>query len=361
MLKIPVIAGEVLGVRVYRGFAPLRDLSRISRADVYDATTNPTGTQRDLSPKHAKEAYEYVRNRDFGYWPEVFLCARDPKVMNFKPSDKSKSFGVLTIDDTLATKSRKISISRVDGNHRLYYGDGTSEGFEPIGKIVSFCIALDIDLTKELVIFKDINNNQRRMNTSHLDKIEARLSGEELLRRRDPSLFIAQKLANDTESPFFKLVYEGGKRPVGAFIPLRNLKSGIQYMFSRSTKLNALSDIDAQYKLIRSYFSSVKRYQPDAWQNPHKYLMLRGAGLWGVCFIGADVIDRTLSQGKYKADDMLKVLKSGKHWDWSSNGDFKGLSGRGGALRIHDLVVAEFADEGGISVKSLFQKIMSET
>jgi hypothetical protein len=67
-----------------------------------------------------------------------------------------------------------------------------------------------------------------------------------------------------------------------------------------------------------------------------------------------------LGQGKYKIEDMLKVLKSGKKWDWSNAGDFKGFSGRGGAVRIRDLVVGELADEAGISVRSLFQKIMSE-
>jgi len=57
---------------------------------------------------------------------------------------------------------------------------------------------------------------------------------------------------------------------------------------------------------------------------------------------------------------MLKVLRSGKKWDWSNEGEFKGLSGRGGAVRIRDLVVGELADETGVSVKSLFRKIMSD-
>jgi hypothetical protein len=108
MLKIPVISGEVLGVRVYRGFAPLAYLSRISKPDVYDASSNPTGTQRDLSPKHAREAYEYVRNSKFGYWPEVFLCARDQKIMKFRSFNKRSGYGILTINDKLAQKSKKF-------------------------------------------------------------------------------------------------------------------------------------------------------------------------------------------------------------------------------------------------------------
>ena len=50
---IPVIRGEVLGVTVFRGYAPLSVLSKVSKPDIYDQKTNPTGTQRDLSPKHA--------------------------------------------------------------------------------------------------------------------------------------------------------------------------------------------------------------------------------------------------------------------------------------------------------------------
>lgn len=360
MLKIPVITGEVLGVKVFRGFASLADLSRISRPDVYDAETNPTGTQRDLSPKHAREAYEYVRNNEFGYWPEVFLCARDQKVVSFRSINRKSGYGILSIKDRLATKSKRILISRVDGNHRLYFGDGTAEGYEPIDKIVSFCIAANIGLKQELIIFRDINNNQRRMNTSHLDKIDVRLSGQTNIKRRAPSLYIAEKLATDSDSPFRKFVYEGGRKPAGTFIPLRSLKSGIEYMFSRPTKLNALNDVDAQYKIVRNYFNALRKYEPDAWNKHEDYLLLRGAGLWAACFIGAEVIDRTLAQGKYKSEDMLKILKSGKKWDWTNDGEFRGFSGRGGAVRIRDLVVGEFADESGVSVRSLFDKIMSD-
>jgi hypothetical protein len=120
MIRFPVISGQVLGVTVYRGYAPLQQLSRVSRADVYDAESNPTGTQRDLSPKHAREAYEYIRNNEFGYWPEVFLSARDPSVVQFEPSQTDADVGYLIIDDEKIRRSSVISISRVDGNHRLH-------------------------------------------------------------------------------------------------------------------------------------------------------------------------------------------------------------------------------------------------
>ena len=80
----------------------------------------------------------------------------------------------------------------------------------------------------------------------------------------------------------------------------------------------------------------------------------------GNMFIGAEVIDRTLRDGNFKADSMLKVLRSGKNWDWSNRGEFRGLSGRGGAVTMRDKVAAEFPDEKGVSVKELFKQIMQE-
>lgn len=359
-LNIPVIRGKVLGVTVLRGYARLNDLAKVSKADVYDKVKNPTGTQRDLSPKHARAAYEYVKDKDFAFWPEVFLCTRDNEVITYIPSDLDEDFGTLHIDVKDASKKGKISISRVDGNHRLYFADGSQEGYAPIEKIVSFCLAYNLTREEEITLFRDINANQKAMNTSHLDNIHARLTPEDELKRDDPDLYIARLLGRDSESPLYDRVYEGGKKPAGFSISLRTLRTGIKYMLSRPTKLTALRDPDAQYKVIRNYFIALQMWEPSAWDSPSKYILLRGAGLWGACFIGADVIDRALSQAKFKPDDMLIILQSGKDWDWSNKGDFQGYSGRGGAVQISDKVTSELQDESGISVSSLYQRIMQE-
>ncbi|HTD41107.1 MAG TPA: hypothetical protein VK671_10840, partial [Mucilaginibacter sp.] len=84
-IQCAVIRGKVLGVNVYRGYEKLSTLSEISKADIYDQKINPTGTQRDLSSKHAREAYEYVKNKDLGFWPELFLCARANDILTYTP------------------------------------------------------------------------------------------------------------------------------------------------------------------------------------------------------------------------------------------------------------------------------------
>ncbi len=359
ILKIPVIRGKVLGVNVYRGFTLLHILAELSKADIYDEIKNPKGTQRDLSPKHAKDAYEYIKNSSLGFWPEVFLCARKKEILTFKPiSEVNSDIGILEIDCKKINTSKKIAISRVDGNHRLHYADGVEKGYSKIDIIASFCIAFDLKQDEEIKLFKDINKNQKAMNTSHLDRIEVRLTKEEELRRRNPELYIAQKLGDESTSPLSGLVYQGGARPVGRIIPLRGLKTGIQYLLSQSTQLPHLQDSEAQFRVIKNYFNAIKKWQPEVWDKPKDFITLRGAGLWGICFLGAQVIDRALINAKFDTDSLLSILKSGKKWDWSNKGDFKGYSGRGGAIEISQKVARNLKDTNQISTEDLFKQIM---
>jgi DGQHR domain-containing protein len=360
-IEFPVIRGKVLGVNVYRGYAQLCILSDISKADIYDQKNNPRGTQRDLSPKHAREAYEYVKNCDLGFWPEVFLCARKNDILTFTPmSDDTPDMGMLEINVKQYPESKKILISRVDGNHRLNYADGKQNEFSRIEKVVSFCLAFDLDRAEEIQLFKDINKNQKPMNTSHLDGIEVRLTPEDELKKRTPDLYIAQRLNRDEHSPLHGRVYEGGKKPIGTDIPLRGLRTGIQYMLTRSTQLPRLPDAEAQYRVIKNYFSALKLWLPKAWKQSKEYIVLRGAGLWAVCFLGAQVIDRALLNNKFDIKTLLTILKSGKEWDWSNKGSFKGMSGRSGALEISLKVARHLKDANQLSTEQLFEKIMSE-
>lgn len=182
-LSLYVIRGVVLGVNVYRGYAKISDLSTMSRADVFNKSDNPLGTQRKLNTRHAKEAYEYIKNEKMAFWPEVFLCAREKNVLDFEPlHEEFEDMGLLHIHVAAIKKISKIAISRVDGNHRLYFAGGINPKHPPLDKAVSFCIAYDLTRDEEIKLFKDININQKAMETSHLDKIQIRLSKEDDLK-----------------------------------------------------------------------------------------------------------------------------------------------------------------------------------
>lgn len=360
ILRIPVVLSTVMGLKVVRGYARICDLAEVSKPDIYDASTNPTGTQRDLSPQHARDAYQYLKSEEVGFFPEVFLALREPNSATLRVTNEARGYATLELAKAAIGRSDEIKISRVDGNHRLHFADGHAEGYPRLTNVVSFCLATEITKDQEIKLFRDINNNQRRMNTSHLDNIDLRLSGEKEIARRDPALYIAKKLRDDEDSLLRGKIYDGGRSDVTKFIPLRTLKTGIEYMLSRPTRLTSLDDVDVQTQVIKNYFSALKSWEPEAWKRPKDFLMLRGAGLWGVCFLGASVIDRALGKSQYKAHDMLAILKSGPEWDWSKGGDFQGYSGRQGALKISDLITGELEDGSGSSLKSLIKKISSE-
>lgn len=362
IINYVAMKGEVLGIITYRGIGKLSDIAKMSQADVFDQKHNPTGTQRDLNISHAKAAHTYVRDSELAFWPEVVLCCRSPEVLDFEMINEETGAGWLRVDlktiESIQAKG-KIAISRLDGNHRLHFAAGDNKGFEPIDRSASFCILMDLKPEQEISLFRDINNNQRRMNTSHLDTIVTRLTPEERLMLENPALHIAKKLGDDSESPFYKRVYEGGKKSAEFHIPLRTLHTGINYLMQRSSKIDQLKDIEAEYLFIRHYWEAVKRWVPGAWEEPKKYLLLRGAGLWGACMLGGIVIDRCLEQGKYSVEDMVKILHSGDSWDWTRNGDFRGYSGRGGAVEMANKISAAFSTESGVSIKRLAEKIKS--
>jgi hypothetical protein len=74
-------------------------------------------------------------------------------------------------------------------------------------------------------------------------------------------------------------------------------------------------------------------------------------------FIGAEIIDHSLGAGKFKTDDTLKLLKSGRVWDWANSGDFQGYSGRGGAVKISEKVIREIADDSAVSINQLIRRL----
>ena len=302
----------------------------------------------------------YVREEELAFWPEVILSLRDRSHVKIEDDKKCPGLCVLEVDIAAISQADEIQISRVDGNHRLHFADGKTEGYPPIESVVSFCLALDMTRDQEIKLFRDINNNQRRMSTSHLDNTQLRLSSGTELARRDSMLCIANKLSNDSDSPLFGVVYDGGRTDVQRFLPLRSLKTGLEYMFSRPTKLNALEDRDVQAAVVKNFFIALKRWQPEAFRRPKEFLLFRGAGFWGACFLGAEVIDRALSDGKYKPEDMLRVLRSGPDWDWSKTGPFQGLSGRSGAVRIRDTIVAELENGEGMSLRAVMKRIAED-
>jgi len=362
--QFPVIVGTCLGVKAYRGFALLSDLAGISRADIFDQVNNRLGTQRNLSVTHARKAYEYVSDREKAFYPEIILNIRDESYVNLsaRQCHNGSSFAVLSfVKDPRA--SDQVIVSRLDGNHRLWFADGHDGNFAPVGRSASFCFVVLPKLEDELELFRDINDNQMGMNTSHLENITARLLGEKVLKVKNPAAYIVQRLQKDPKSPLHARIHEGGSIRKGATLSgltIANLSLAVKDMLTRSARLSQFPDTDAQFEVIKNYWKAVQKWLPEAWEHPREYIIFKGVGLYATCYVGIEVIDRCLMKGKYEPDDMLAYLKQLPNTALLSTKTGLAYAGRGGGRKMATDLIANLEEPGEVSLSRLQKMILGQ-
>lgn len=357
-VTLRAVAGEALNVKVYRGYASLCELASISRADVYDPQKNPNGTQRDLNIRHAKEAHAYAAGSSEGgkrFWPEIVLNVRRKAGIKVVPMQKVKGGGEfvkIQIDlNNLGLTDTNPSISRVDGNHRLYFAQGDSKRkLKPLTDVITpFAITDGLDPQDELRIFRDINDKQQKMNTSHLLNIEYRLSTEDKVFAENPALWIAQQLGKREESPFKDKVHTGGKKEKGRYlITLKSVESAMKELLAASQLLGKIKDREKIYKLTEHYWNAVKLTWPTEWSNVRDFkLMTNTPGLTAIGQVGGKLLDIQLRKGRVKPDDLENVVAQMKPLvDWrKSSEDMRGMAGPGAANRVAEALEKGLPEE----------------
>lgn len=333
----------------FRGSAPLRDLTRISQTDVFDQVLNPEGLQRDLSRKHAAEAYDYAarladveRPRAF---PEVVLNVRDKAVLEQAEAGEAAGQRImrLTFDLDKIERARSVKVSRVDGNHRLFYGMGDGRERDALDVMVPFQIHVGLTREQEANLFLDINAEQKGLNSSHLNVLRSRITPEQMELEFHPQRAYAMQLVNDAGSPLHDLVHMGGSkhgtREKGITRPLNfvAVENSIKRMLAKSHALQELvSDHGARYALIRAWWQAIREVYPEAWEQPGEYLVLKNIGVNAFGIVGATVIDRSATLGQVDAADMADLLRAMKdRVDWHKDSpDVRGRSGNRAALDL---------------------------
>ena len=362
--EFPVIVGKCLGVKAYRGFGQLSDLATISRADIFDQVNNRKGTQRNLSVTHARKAYEYVSDKEKAFYPEIILNIREESYVDLKAihSHNGCNFSVLKFVKDPRTIDQVI-VSRLDGNHRLWFSDGHDQNFEPVARSVSFCFVALPKLEDELELFRDINDNQMGMNTSHLENIAARLLGEKALKVQNPAAYIVQRLQKDTDSPLHERIHEGGAIRKGATLSgltIANLTLAVKDMLTRSARLSQFPDADAQFNVIKNFWKAVQAWLPDAWNHPRDYIIFKGVGLYATSYVGIEVIDRCLMKGKYDPDDMLSYLRQIPSTALMTSRTGLPYAGRGGGRKMANDLISSLEEPGEVSLSRLQKMILGQ-
>jgi hypothetical protein len=232
-------------------------------------------------------------------------------------------------------------ISRVDGNHRLFYSCGYSEKkvkLVPIEASIPFSLTVGLDRREEAALFGDINGTAVKMNTSHLDHLKYRIIGEEAIREEELPLWIAEDLTKDPDSPFYDSIFLGGKKSKGKayFLSLNTFKDGIDSLMRSSHELSK-SEIpfELKSKAIKNFWRAVKNTFLTEWDSPKSNLLLSYFAYYGWSKLGAMVIDRSIRRENPTVDEMQQQLIGIKnHINWANSGPFKGYGGKGGGDKV---------------------------
>ena len=357
MTSVTIIALETknLDTTCYRGTAALSDLARISQADVFDQVDNPDGLQRELSKKHAADAYNYVADKREVHlpraFPEVVLNVRDAKVLKREeiyadPSEDEPRADVpklvaLTFDLDKILGARSVKVSRMDGNHRLVYAAGDGKDRTPLDASAPVQIHVGLTREQEVALFSDINANQKGLNTSHLAVLRSRITPEDLEQELHPDRAIARQLADDVTSPFHDRVHMGGSKAgtkeAGKVLPLNFI--ALEHGVARTLRVSGYlgeREFEGRYGLIRTYWQAVQAVYPEAFEDPKSYIVLKNLGVSTLSQVAAMVIDRCIVAGNVEVGHMIPMLRKAKpKVDWHKDSkDVAGMSGNRAVLLL---------------------------
>lgn len=174
-IKLNVVEDTCLGYQVYRGCVKTCDLEPATWIDFYDEEVNPLGYQRPFDERRSQNAADYTE-KPKAFWPESILAIRDNSevdnednkvIYKFIPLSIGSKFGELIVDyndqrtETIGDQVFKWrrAFSQVDCQHRL--GKMSTSD-----KYITVCIIPGINRREEAIIFKTINDNQKRVSTS---------------------------------------------------------------------------------------------------------------------------------------------------------------------------------------------------
>lgn len=361
-----------LDTACYRGSAPLAHLAMISQPDIFDQVTNPEGLQRDLSPKHASEAYEYVNRKKVKAFPrafpEVVLNVRDKTILRLNDNPSGASTLHFSVEDI---KKGKVYVSRVDGNHRLFFAAG-DERRDPLLAEIPFQIHVGLSREQERSLFVDINSNQKGLSSSHLAVMQNRLTADEIEIRDHLDRWIASRLSKDPQSPWHGMIHEGGSKKgtrqqgLTRLVNFASIQGGVSKMLSKTQYIHDLGDAELQYVVIRNYWRAVKSVFAEEWANPKKTLLLKNIGVWSFSILGATIIDRCMPLQQVDEEHFAHYLKQARsRFDWSKDatGDraISGMSGNKAALIIAAALAEELTSEGGTSaIRELQNRLRSQ-
>jgi DGQHR domain-containing protein len=330
-IEIDVKKDSCLGYMVFRGSIKTREISPALWIDFHDEELNPFGYQRPFNSDRSLKAAEYAINESKAFWPESILAIRndndindiDKVTWNFRPYESNGKYGKLVVEynenrtepiGNIPVPWRR-AFSQVDCQHRLGH-------MSQYDKFVTVCIIPDITRAEEALIFKTINDKQKKISTSLVDAIILLTTTDPV---QEPEIHWAYNLGIDYGSSFFKLVSSEGTNLKGQkyMVTLRTLKTCMSILLGGKRFIRQFiktkDDYDRFYILIRNYWNVIKSLWPNEWPDKDNYKLMTVPGLKGLSKYGRKILSESLDAGDTSIAYLQKYFRKGPSAiNWSS-------------------------------------------
>ena len=348
-LTLDVIKDQCLGREVYRGSAPADQLVKASWIDFHDLDRNPYGYQRPFDQSRSQLAADYANGTSDAFWPECILAIRTNSEVEaaehkvnwtfVEHPGSSGRFGKLVVsyndqnveDIAGAVVPWRRAFSQVDCQHRLGKMEGST-------KHVTFCCFVDLPRMEEAIVFKTINDKQKRISTSLVDTII-------LLTEPTPPVHLhwAYDLGRDSGSAFNRLVDTGG-RDLGAphrLVTLRTLQACLKTMMPNS--LLAQGGQPIGYTFARNFWNVVQQMWPAQFGDASNYKLTTVPGLKALSRFGRVIFARVAPiQDASPTHIRAAFHNDPTRFDWSSAGPLRQASGNPGVRIIYDALLQAY-------------------
>ena len=313
MVRISGQLGHCGTQEVFLGFASASLLHRLSFADVLNEETG-VGYQRRFTDKHSLDFRKYIQLPGSTTIPLAFNLR--PKEGAAWKIERRRTLATLVIRD----KAERV-FAQVDCQHRLGYLAGQDIS-------LAFMTFIGLEIEDEMRIFNIINGKAKGLSSSLLDFHDSKLAQD--LSQERPELYIALKLNEDAASPWKGLLDLGGYKTSGTRrrASLRTMQKGVKRFIKESGILTTRSS-DFGSEVILAFWKAVTIVLEEQWNDPRRYLLTKGIGVYALMSIAADIYrEAELEQQEPGVPYFVQQLTGfSDHFDWSSQGPLKGLGG----------------------------------
>jgi hypothetical protein len=198
---------------------------------------------------------------------------------------------------------------------------------------------IGLSIREEMEVFSIINSKAKGLSSSLLDFHESKLSAD--LSAARPEIYIALKLNDSPESPWYRKLDLGGRKTVGMhrYASLRTMQKAIR-RFLRESQILRLRSAEDAYAVVANFWIAITRVLESQWTQPRRYFLTKGIGVYSLMSIAGDLYREAEARHlDCDADYFVGVLSDFVgDIDWSSQGVLKGFGGAGGADQALDLL-----------------------